>query len=606
MTSQQILTKYFAFFKKHGHRQIQNVSLLPEGDSTLLFVNSGMFPLVPYLSGEPHPMGKRLVNVQRALRFEDIDEVGDNRHTTCFHMIGNWSLGDYFKKEQLPWIYTFFIEELGFNPKKLYASVFAGDQYAPKDTESIAIIKNIFKKYGVEARENERIFAYGKADNWWQRGEAVGELGGPDSEVFYYIGQGDGLGKNPAQNQNEFLEIGNSVFMQYRKTKDGWEELPQKNVDFGGGLERIALVAQNKTDIFQTDGFWPIIRSLENLSGKNYLATQEVSRTMRIIADHSRAVVLLVMDGVIPSNKDQGYVLRRYLRRIIRLKKTLNLGKEANQTIIKEVIQTLSWLYPELIEKRQSIEAVFAEEEEKFAATLDRAGKKVRHILKFFKDDIENLARATFDLYQSTGFPPEMVLEEAQEQNITINSQEFKDAYQKIFQKHQQISRKGAEKRFKGGLADHSQEVIKYHTTTHLLHAALRQVLGEHVIQHGSNITRERLRFDFSHPKPLTDSEIRVIEKVVNQTIQKELPVNFVILPRQQAEKSGALHFFKEKYGDRVKVYYIGNSLQTAFSKEFCGGPHVKNLKELSATFTIYKQEAVGKGIRRVYAKFKP
>lgn len=605
MTSRQILEKYLEFFKQLGHQQIPNVSLLPEGDSTLLFVNSGMFPLVPYLSGEPHPMGKRLVNVQRALRFEDIDEVGDNRHTTCFHMIGNWSLGDYFKEEQLAWIYEFFIEKLGLNPHKIYASVFAGDQHAPKDTQSIEIIKKIFKKYNLEARENERIFAYGKSNNWWQRGEAVGELGGPDSEIFYYIGEGTGFGKNPAEHQDEFLEIGNSVFMQYRRTVSGWQELPQKNVDFGGGLERIALVVQNKTDIFQTDSFWPIIQALEKLSGKKYLVDKETTRAMRIIADHSRAAVLLAMDGVTPSNKDQGYILRRYLRRIVRFGKTLNTNKNIAASVVKQTAYTLSWLYPDLTKKIQDIEAIFAEEEHKFAITLERASKKVNSILRSFKGDTKALAQAAFDLYQSTGFPPEMVLEEAQEKNIKINSVGFETEYKKVFEKHQQVSRKGAEKKFKGGLADHSQKVIKYHTATHLLHASLRQVLGNHVVQHGSNITQQRLRFDFSHPQPLTNKEIKKIENLINETIKKGLPVNFIILPKQEAEASGALHFFKEKYGDKVKVYYIGDSLETAFSKEFCGGPHVKNLKELSPTLTIYKQESVGKGIRRVYAKFK-
>lgn len=605
MNSAQILDKYLNFFKAKSHQQIPNLSLVPENDSTLLFVNSGMFPLVPYLSGEPHPLGRRLVNVQRSMRFEDLEEIGDNRHTTVFHMLGNWSLGDYFKKEQLEWAYVFFIEELRLDPKRLFASVFMGDSNAPKDNESISIIKNVFQKYGIKARENERIFAYGKKDNWWQRGEAVGELGGPDSEIFYYLGEGSGIGKNPTKNQNQFLEIGNSVFMQYRRTQEGWENLSQKNVDFGGGLERIAMVVQQKQDIFTTDNFSPIITKLEKLCGQKYGTNPQSTRAMRILADHLRAASLLAMDGIIPSNKDQGYALRRFLRRMVRFGKTqLNLNK-IGHSLFAGVIEAIGWLYPELEQKKNEIISLFADEEQKFSNTLDRAQKQVK--LSFDKLEknpkATQLAEIAFNLYQSTGYPPEMLVDDLKEHGIKISLSEFNKTYQQYVSKHQELSRQGAASKFKGGLADHSETVIQYHTATHLLHQALRQVLGEQIQQQGSNITNQRLRFDFSHSQPLSENEIEQLENMVNKTIQQQLPVNFVIMNKQEAIKTKALHFFKQKYPDKVKVYYVGPSLDKAFSKEFCGGPHVQNLSELKP-INIYKQESVAKNVRRLYARF--
>lgn len=607
MTSQEILNKYLTFYTRQGHKQIPNMNLIPEGDSTLLFVNSGMFPLVPYLSGEPHPLGKRLVNVQRSVRFSDIDEVGDNRHTTAFHMMGNWSLGDYFKREQLPWIYHYFIDELNLDPHRLYATVFEGDEYAPKDTESINIIKTIFAEYGIDAKEGVRIFAYGRDDNWWQRGDAPGELGGPDSEIFYYLGEdGTGEGKDPAKFQDEFLEIGNSVFMQYRKNnQNGWDELPQKNVDFGGGLERIALVVQKKRDIFETDSFYPIIQKLEQITGNKYLQNEEVTRAMRIIADHMRAATFLAMDGVVPSNKDQGYVLRRYLRRMVRFARKLNIKNNIAASLVPTIATMLAWLYPDLVKKQETITQLFIEEEERFHHTLAKGEAELhRQLQKIDSTNPTALVELAFDLYQSYGYPPEFFMEELQEQRLTTDPKQFMHAYQHFVTQHQEASRKGAEQKFKGGLADHSEEVVRYHTATHLLHMALRAVLGNHVQQYGSNITKDRLRFDFSHTDKLSEEQIKQVEAQVNETIQKKLPVNFVMLNKADAEKSGALHFFKDKYGDQVKVYYIGDSLETAMSKEYCGGPHVKNLSELSPTFNIFKQESVGKGVRRVYAHF--
>ena len=615
MTSKQILEKYIKFYTDRGHKQVPNVSLVPENDPTLLFVNSGMFPLVPYLSGQSHPLGKRLVNVQRAGRFqEDLAEVGDNRHTTAFHMIGNWSLGDYFKKEQLPWVYEFFVEVLGLDINKMYATVFAGDENAPKDAESIDLITKIFAKHGVTAKEGERIFPCGKEDNWWKRGDAPGELGGPDSETFYYIGKtGNGLGLDPAKHQDEFIEIGNSVFMQYYKTDvGGWAELPQKNVDFGGGLERIALAVQQKQDIFETDNFWPIVQKIQELSGKNYLQDAQTTKAMRILADHIRACTFLAMDGVTPSNKDQGYILRRLLRRMVRAGRLLGVAKDISVNLVGTVVESFSWLYPDLVAKQKTIEDIFADEESKFAKTLAKGSVEVDKVLMEYGNVGEkkkllipnDAAKIAFDLYQSIGYPAEIFLEDVKDRNIEIDTGEFNEGFEDIFQEHQAGSRKGAEQKFKGGLADQNEQTIKYHTATHLLHHALRKVLGEHVIQKGSNITGERLRFDFPHAQKLTDAELKAVEAEVNSNIKKSLPVNFVTLPKAEAEKTKALHAFNEKYGDTVNVYYIGDSLESALSKEFCGGPHVKNTSELGQ-LEIYKQESIGKGVQRIYAKFK-
>lgn len=604
MTTQEILTAYLEFYKERGHALTPNVSLVPSGDSTLLFTNSGMFPLVPYLSGEPHPLGKRLVNFQRAIRFEDIDEIGDNRHTTCFHMIGNWSLGDYFKGDQLPWLWEFMVEKLGIDINRMYGTVFIGDQYAPRDEESIILLNEIFDKYGVkQGKENERIFAY--EGNWWKRGDAVGELGGPDSEVFYYIGSdNNGIGQNPEDNEDEFIEIGNSVFMQYRKTKDGWEELPQKNVDFGGGLERIAMVVQKKNDIFETDSFWPIIEELQKLSGYGYNDSIEVKVAMRILADHVRGCVLLAMDEVAPSNKDQGYVLRRLLRRMIRYARNLNIQEGVTSNLVDVTANMIAWIYPELPSMVPSIRDVFNNEEKKFSKTLTRGVREVEKRLVDFDGSVERLAETAFDLYQSLGYPPEMIVDDAHDRGFNVDLKVFEKTYADLFAGHQSQSRAGAEQKFKGGLADHSGQVVKYHTATHLLHWALREVLGSDVIQRGSNITGERLRFDFNFPEKLSDEQVHEVEKLVNEKINAALPVSFVMLPKDEAEKTGAIHAFGEKYGDQVKVYFIGGSLESAVSKEFCGGPHVENTSEIG-NVEIYKQESVGKGVRRIYARTK-
>jgi alanyl-tRNA synthetase len=604
MKSSEILEKYFVFFVERGHKKIPNVSLVPEGDSTLLFVNSGMFPLVPYLSGGQHPLGKRLLNVQRSLRFEDIDEVGTtNRHTIAFHMIGNWSLGDYFKKEQLPWVFEFFIEVLKLDPQKLFATVFAGDKDAPKDTESMEIIKQIFKKYGIEAKEGDRIFPCGKKDNWWQRGDSIGELGGPDSEIFYYTGKGSSKGKSPSDNQDEFLEIGNSVFMQYKRTSAGWEPLSQNNVDFGGGLERIALVVQDKKDIFETDNFWPVVEKIQEITGLKYSTEIAKKRSMRVLADHIRACVLLAMDGVIPGNKDQGYVLRRILRKMMRAGKNLGIEKNISVSLVGSVTETLSWLYPELKQKQAEIEKLFSVEEEKFSKTLFNGAKELERKFSLLKNKDEKiLAELAFNLFQSLGYPTEVFVEDMSDRGIKLNLKNFEELVGKMFSEHQKLSRSGAEMKFKGGLADQSETVVRYHTATHLLQWALRSVLGDNISQLGSNITNERLRFDFPYGKKLSPEEIEKVEEMVNSAIAKKIPVGYMIMPKKDAIKAGAIYMKHETYPDEVKVYFIGDTLENSISREFCGGPHVSNTGELRPV-EIYKQESIGEGKMRIYVR---
>lgn len=607
MTSKNIVEKYLAFFKSKGHKQIPNVSLIPENDPTLLYVNSGMFPLVPYLSGETHPLGKKLVNVQRSLRFfEDLDNVGNtNRHTTAFHMLGNWSLGDYFKEEQLNWIYEFYIEKLGLDINRIYATVFEGNKYAPKDDESIKILKNIFKKYGITAKIGERIFTYGRNDNWWQRGEAVGELGGPDSEIFYYLGESSPKGKSPTKFQDEFLEIGNSVFMQYKKGKnDTWEELRQKNVDFGGGLERLALAVQGKTDIFQTDNFWPIIEEIQKLNDAKYLDSDEITKAMRVIADHMRASVFLAMDGVYPSNKDQGYILRRLIRRMVRYSKSLGVETNISPQLTPATINMLVWIYPDLIAMTDKIQSIFLEEESKFRSNIKQASSRLPKI-DFNTSSLSDIVEIAFNLYQSSGYPPELFVDEIKKVRSNINEGDFYRQFKEKFKKHQEISKKGAELKFRGGLADHKEQTIKYHTATHLVHQALYDVLGKDVKQTGSNITDKRLRFDFYCSSEVAEKKLKEVESIVNAKIKECLPVYFKIMPKAQAIQLGAKAFFKQKYPDIVKIYFIGDkkrSQEQAYSIEICGGPHVDNTSVIK-NVNIYRFQSMGSNNYRIYAK---
>jgi len=604
MTSKEILTKYLDFYKARGHKLIPNVSLVPEGNSTLLFVNSGMFPLVPYLSGQEHPLGKRLMNVQRAMRLQDMDEIGDNRHTTIFHMIGNWSLGDYFKEEQLNWKFELLINELGLDPKRLYATIFAGDKDAPKDEESVNILKKVYSKYGIDAKEDERIFAYGKKSNWWQRGDAIDELGGPDSEVYFYMKGVAPVGQGPEEDEENFFEICNSVFMQYYRTEKGWEPLPQNNVDFGGGLERIAVAVQGKNDIYETDNFWPVIQKIQEISGKNYYADDHTKKNMRILADHMRASTFLAMDGVTPSNKDQGYILRRLLRRMIRAGRGLGVEKDLSVRLVSTIVQMFDWMYPQLTEKTSEIEQVFAGEEKKFFEVLKKGSDFVEKILVgAAKLSAKDLAVKAFDLFQSVGYPSETFLEEIKDRGIVPDEKVFKQTYDEIFDKHQEISRAGIEKKFKGGLADTGDISKRYHTATHLLQKALRDVLGKHVVQLGSNITADRLRFDFPNAQKLSEIEIKEVEKIINDAVDAKMSVTYVMLSKEDAVSSEALFMKNESYPETVKVYYIGDSLESAFSKEFCGGPHVENTSTIGH-IEIFKQETIGDGKQRIYARF--
>ena len=593
MKSSEIRAKYIEFFKARQHAHIPSASLLPENDSTLLFVNSGMFPLVPYLLGQKHPAGKRLVNSQKSFRSEDIDEVGDNRHNTFFEMLGNWSLGDYWKEEQLNWWFEFLATDLKLDINRLYQSVYIGsaDGLIPKDTESIDILKKIFTKFGV-GTEN-RIFEY-REKNWWQRGDAVGELGGPDSETFYDTGKvhDKKFGEKCHLNCDcgKYIEIGNSVFMQYQKTENGWQELQNKNVDFGGGLERLCMVTQAKPNIFQTDLFNDAIVKIEELSGKKY---EDDARPFEIIADHLKAATFIMGDqkGIGPSNTDQGYIVRRLIRRAVRFGKQLGISSTQWTHLIAEIfIENYTDVYPELRNNKKFIVDQLSQEETKFASTLEKGEKEFTKL----GDTISGIE--AFDLYQSYGFPIEMTIELAKEKNTEVDEKGF---YEEL-EKHQSLSRTASAGKFKGGLADHSEETTKLHTATHLLLAALKKVLGNHVYQKGSNITGERLRLDFPNPEKMTDEQIKEVENLVNEAIQAKYPVHFEEMPLEKAREIGATGVFDSKYEQIVKVYFVGSDGEY-FSKEICGGPHVENTGVLGK-FKITKEESSSAGIRRIKA----
>jgi len=611
MTSAQIRQKYLKFFADRGHAVIPSAPLVPENDPTTLFTSSGMQPLVPYLLGQPHPAGKRLVNSQKSFRAQDIEEVGDNRHTTFFEMLGNWSLGDpaspdgigkagYFKQEQLSWIFEFLTKELGLDPKRLYVSVFEGNYSVSKDTKSIEIWKHIFSTVGIDAKEGERIFLYPANKNWWSRsGEPEnmpsGEPGGPDSEIFFDFGQNLLLHENsiykneqchPNCDCDRFLEIANSVFMQYQKQADGsLTELPQKNVDFGGGLERLAATANDQPDIFQTDLFWETIELLQNdKSNKNY---KQNPRPYRIIADHLKAAMFIIAAGVEPSNKDRGYILRRLIRRAALQLHLLEIPWQKAQEIIPVFGQIYSSIYPINI---STLQQTIGSEILKFQTTLERG---LREFNKLKSVD----GKIAFDLFQTYGFPREMTAELAIQTGQKIDKLEFEAE----FKRHQELSRTSAKGMFRGGLADHSEAVTKLHTATHLLHTALRKFLGSHVQQTGSNITSQRLRFDFSHPEKISEDDRQQIETWVNQQINKDLPVSCQTMALETAKLQGALAFFAQRYAAQVNVYTIGSSKTGIVSMEVCGGPHV-NHTGLLGRFKLGKEENIGAGKRRIYA----
>lgn len=579
MTSDEIRSKFLDFFAKRGHAIIPSASLVPENDPSVLFTTAGMHPLVPYLLGEPHPKGKRLADVQKCVRTGDIDEVGDNRHLTFFQMLGNWSLGDYFKKDAIRWSYELLTskeEGFGLDPKRLYISVFAGNDDAPRDEESA--------KYWQEAgMPKDRVYFLPAEKNWWSAGDN-GPCG-PDSEMYYDVTK-EGLGDLTheeflkADDEEKVIEIWNDVFMEYLK-KDGKVvgKLPQQNVDTGAGLERLTAALQGKDNVFDTDSFELIFQRIDSLKKKDDL------RAKRIVADHIRTSVFMIADGVIPSNTDRGYILRRLLRRAVRYCDILEIEPGNLSSIAEVVISKYKGFYPEVEREGGNIRQQIDWEEEKFRKTLDEG-------LKQFEKGTD-----PFILFTTFGFPFELTKELAAEKGIKIDEKDF----QEKFRKHQELSRVGAEQKFKGGLADTSEQVVKYHTATHMLHQALHDVLGDEVGQKGSNLTSERLRFDFSFPRKLTDEEKKKVEDIVNKKIQEKLDVHRVVMPKAEAEKTGARHFFGEKYPDEVSVYYIGDSLESAWSKEFCGGPHVENVGILGR-FKIIKEEAVSAGVRRIKA----
>jgi alanyl-tRNA synthetase len=622
MTAQEIRKAYIDFFVQRGHHPIAGAQLVPQNDPTTLFTGSGMQPLLPNLLGEPHPDGSRLVDSQPCLRVQDIEEVGDNRHTTFFEMLGNWSLGDYFKQDQINWFWEFLTKTIGLNPSRIYVSCFIGNEAAaiPKDSESAQIWKKLFEAAGIDAKQVDigseddgynvgeqdgRIFFYSDK-NWWSRsGSAltmpVGEPGGPDTEMFYLFPEvvhDQHYGQHCHVNCDcgRYIELGNSVFMEYLKTEAGFVHLPKKNVDYGGGLERIAAAAMDSPDVFKISLLWPIIEKLEQLSGKSY---DVQTNNMRVIADHLRAATFLAVDGVVPSNKEQGYVMRRLVRRAMRY--AFELGIEQN--LCQEIIPLIAGLYksdyPEVSETSVRVIDVITKEEKIFRQTL-RAG-----VREFNKLAAEHLDGATiFKLYDTYGFPAELSLEEALTQNLSLDP-DWKAGFDQLMEEQRQRSKTTGKGEFKGGLADHSDITTKYHTATHLMYRALRQVLGGGVIQRGSNITTERLRFDFSHDAKVTPEQIKAVQDLVNQQIERDSPVSWREEDTKQALAAGVMGAFGDRYGDTVKVYTIGDPDGEYFSREICGGPHVQHTGQLGENnkhFKIIKEESSSAGVRRIKA----
>ncbi len=623
MNAQEIRNAYLQFFKDRQHEIIKRAPLILKDDPTTLFTGSGMQPLLPYLLGKDHPAGVRLVDSQTCIRAQDIEDVGDNRHTTFFEMLGNWSMGDYFKEQQIRWFFEFLTDVAGLDPTKIYVTAFIGDEKhgIPRDDEAARIWQQVFEEKGIEAKivevgsqedgnkrgikPGERIFFYDDGENWWSRNGGldktpIGDPCGPDSEVFYDFGpqnhaEGFGLA-HPASDSGQFMEIGNQVFMQYRRLDDGsFAPLEKKNVDFGGGLERIAAAAIDNPDVYYISLLRPIVEKLEQVSGKKYESHQD---SMRVIADHLRGATFLAVDGAVPSNKEQGYVMRRLLRRAIR--KAFDLGIEQN--FLEEIVPVIADLYhndyPEVAAKRDEIVAVLAKEEKVFRQTLRKGLKQLE---KFAQNGLSG--EELFMLHDTYGFPVELSTEEAFKQDIKLSDnwrQEFDDK----MTEQRTRSQTAAKGTFKGGLGGQTLQHKKYHTATHLMYAALKQVLGDHVTQHGSNITEERLRFDFNNDEKVTREQLDEVERIVNEKIKEDLPVSFKEYPTDDAFKMGAIGAFGDKYGDTVKVYQMGEG-DHRFSFEICGGPHVDHTGQLAEggkIFKITKEESSSAGIRRVKA----
>lgn len=592
MTANELRSKYIEFFKSKGHTEISGKSLIPENDPTVLFTTAGMHPLVPYLMGEAHPAGKRLTNYQKCIRTGDIDSVGDSSHLTCFEMLGNWSLGDYFKKEAINFSFEFLTnpQYLNIPLDRLSVTVFDGDNDVPRDEESAAV----WNELGIP---KERIHFLSREDNWWG---PAGETGpcGPDTEMFIDTGKNAcGVTCRPGCRCGKYIEIWNDVFMQYNKQKDGtYRKLDRTCVDTGMGIERTVAMLQGKKSVYETEIFQPIIHSVESLTGKKYGANENDDISIRIICDHARASAFILGDakGVTPSNVGAGYVLRRLIRRAVRHGRKLGIDGLFLSAPAQVVIDMLKKAYPELEEKAKFILSELKAEEQNFLETLKKGESEFEKLLPNLLKNPQKImsGRLAFKLYDTYGFPIELTEELAREGGLTVNREEFDEA----FKKHQELSRAGSEQVFKGGLADHSEETTAYHTATHLLQRALKMVLGEHVAQKGSNITAERMRFDFAHPEPMTASQIAEVEKIVNDQIAANLPVKMEMMPLEEAKKSGAMALFGEKYEQTVKVYSIGD-----FSKEVCGGPHVENTGGMGI-FKIQKEQSSSAGIRRIRA----
>jgi alanyl-tRNA synthetase len=626
MNAQQIRTAYLEFFKDRQHQVIARAPLMLKDDPTTLFTGSGMQPLIPFLLGQPHPLGTRLVDSQTCIRAQDIEEVGDSSHTTFFEMLGNWSLGDYTKEQQIRWFWEFITDVVGLDPNKIYVTCFIGDEKngIPRDDEAATVWKELFAEKGITAEvavigsqkdgderginPGERIFFYDDGENWWSRNGGIkttpiGDPCGPDSEVFFDFGQDKhdesfGLA-HPASESPRFMEIGNQVFMQYkREGESSFVPLEKQNIDYGGGLERIAAAAINSHDVYKISLLWPIIEKLEQISGKKY---DSHTNAMRVIADHLRGATFLAVDDVRPSNKEQGYVMRRLLRRAIRF--AFDLGIEQN--FLEEVVPVIADLYhedyPEVAEKREEVIATLVKEEKAFRQTLRKGLKQME---KFAENGLTGIE--LFTLYDTFGFPVELSTEEAFKQNIEV-SENWRQEFDAKMQEQRERSQTAAKGTFKGGLGGQTLQHKKYHTATHIMYQALRDVLGDHVVQRGSNITEERLRFDFSHHEKMTSEQIQQVEDIVNEQIAKDLKISFAEYPTKVAiEEKGALGQFGDRYGETVKVYkMIADNEEKPFSFEICGGPHIDHTLQLfedGKRFKITKEESSSAGIRRIKA----
>lgn len=624
MHIQDLRQKYLRFFETKGHVIIPSSRLVPENDPTTLFTGSGMQPMLPYFLGEPHPAGTRITDSQKCFRGQDIEEVGDNRHTTIFEMLGNWSFGDYFKEEQITWIWEFLTVELSIDPKRLYFTCFRGNKAlnVPRDTEAALLWQKLFASRDIEATivdfseqngmRGGQIFYYDEKKNWWSRvgapaGMPVGEPGGPDTEMFFDFRPDLGeqcIPNTPFSGKfchvncdcGRFVEIGNNVFMQYRKTETGFEELAQKNVDFGGGLERLLAATNDVPDIFLLDLFDAARAALEKISGSVYGSTEKDTYAMRVILDHLKAALFLIGDGVLPSNKDQGYFVRRLIRRAVRYGTVLGMKDAFTATIAQTFIPIYADQYPNLVTDQEHILAALSDEETKFRQTLQ---KGLQEVEKYFQSD-RLTGKDAFDLFSTYGFPLEMTQELAQEKGISIDEATFREE----FQKHRDLSRTASAGKFKGGLADHSAKVTALHTTTHLMLAGLRKELGEGIHQAGSNITEERTRFDFTHGEKVSREILDKVEAYVNTAIAAQAAVNTVVMDKMAAKEAGVEGSFWEKYPEKVTVYQVAAPDGTIYSRELCGGPHVATTSDIAAfgTFKIIKEEASSAGVRRIKA----